>query len=339
MRHGGLLLTVLGGVLVLAAAALFLEWVSFLPARRPVPAALAETARVPGYTDVIRYWGDEVTPAFNTAITTLYEEIKSLKAQSLGLPLTDKAEFLAISGGGENGAFAAGVAAGWTRHGNRPNFEAVTGVSTGALAAPFVFLGPTYDDELRDIYLKANASDLYVDRGVLGVLGDGLKDTAPLAALIRQHVTDPFLDEIGVQSRLGRRLLVATTNLDAQRPVIWDLTAIAASKAPGRRDLFVSVLLASAAIPGVFPPVRISVVGDDGRTYDELHVDGGVTPKSSSCRPRSASTNTRRRCSAAIASGTSTSSATASSRPNTPSRTNTRFPWPSGAWRRSSNIR
>ena len=109
------------------------------------------------------------------------------------------------------------------------------------------------------------------------MISDAVNDTAPLAKLIRQYATDAFIDEVAKEYRRGRRIFILTTNLDAERPVIWDLSAIAASDRADRRDLFVNVLLASAAIPGVFPPIRINVVAADGRMYEELHVDGGVT--------------------------------------------------------------
>lgn len=243
--------------------------------RNAVPEALVETAKVPGYD--IRYWGDELTPAFEGFVTKLYEEIKQNSEHKVGPDFAREANFIAISGGGDNGALTAGVMKGWTARGDRPIFEAVTGVSTGALAAPFVFLGPAHDQDLADIYLNNGSDELYTSRGLFGLFGNSLESTVPLERLIRRYATDAFLDEIAAQSRLGRRLLVASTNLDAQRPMIWDLTAVAASGQPDRRDVFVKILLASAAIPGIFPPVEFRVEAADGHDYTELHVDGGVT--------------------------------------------------------------
>lgn len=244
--------------------------------RDAVPAALVETAQIPGFEGV-RYWGDELTPQFQNAITDLYEQIKRNAASGTGPDFLHEANFIAISGGGDNGAFASGLMKGWTARGDRPVFEAVTGVSTGALAAPFVFLGPAHDPDLADIYLNNGSAQLYTSRGLYGLLGNSLESTAPLEALIRHYATDAFLDEVAAQAKLGRRLLVATTDLDAQRPMIWDLTAVAGSKRPERRELFVKILLASSAVPGVFPPVMFQVRGSDGKTYTELHADGGVT--------------------------------------------------------------
>ena len=270
-------LIVLGLIVLVSGAAVWpLRSTLFKEGRRnAVPEPLVETARIPGYD--VRYWGDELTPAFQSFVTKLYEEIKQNSERKVGPDFVREANFIAISGGGDNGALTAGIMKGWTERGDRPVFEAVTGVSTGALAAPFVFLGPAHDQDLAAIYLNNGSSDLYTSRGVFGLLGNSLESTAPLEALIRRYATDAFLDEIAAQSRLGRRLLVASTDLDAQRPMIWDLTEVAASGRNDRRDLFVKILLASAAIPGIFPPVEFRVEAADGKTYSELHVDGGVT--------------------------------------------------------------
>jgi hypothetical protein len=196
-----------------------------------------------------------------------------------------KANFLAISGGGGDGVYAAGILNGWTKSGQRPSFEVVTGVSTGALAAPFAFLGPEYDGVLKSIYTGYSDTDLVIDRGLLGLLGSARYDTSPLKHVVEQYLTDDLLDAIAQEYSRGRRLLVLTTNIDEQRPVIWDLSAIAASKQPSRRELFVQVLLASSAVPGIFPPVRIKV-DVNGRRFDELHVDGGVTAQLFFAPPR-----------------------------------------------------
>ena len=279
MRHRRWLIP-LGLIVLIAGAgvvALPLRSTLFAQGRRDaIPEALSETAQLPGYT-AIRYWGDELTPAFESSLLKLYEQIKRNAADRVGPNFAEKADFIAISGGGDNGAFTAGLMKGWSERGDRPVFEAVTGVSTGALAAPFVFLGSAHDQDLNDIYLNNGSEQLYTSRGLVGLLGSSLESTAPLESLIRHYATDAFLDEIAAQSRLGRRLLVASTDLDAQRPMIWNLSAVAASGRPDRRDLFVRILLASSAIPAIFPPVEFRVVGSDGKTYSELHVDGGVT--------------------------------------------------------------
>jgi predicted acylesterase/phospholipase RssA len=249
-----------------------------------VPGTQLEAARVGGYGD-IRFWGDEVTPTIEQVIQRQYRQVREAALAGEPGASTRKASFLALSGGGGDGAYAAGFLTGWTVSGHRPDFEVVTGVSTGALAAPFAFLGPRYDGVLKTIYTSYGDNDLVVDRGVLGFLGTSRYDTAPLRRLIGQYMTDDVLDAIAREYAKGRRLLVQTTNIDAQRPVIWDLSAIAASQQPDRRDLIVQVLLASSAIPGAFPPVRIQVTVNGG-TYDELHVDGGVTAQIFFAPPR-----------------------------------------------------
>jgi hypothetical protein len=186
------------------------------------------------------------------------------------------ADFLAISGGSDNGAFGAGLLNGWTAAGTRPVFKAVTGISTGALIAPFAFLGPKYDYVLKQVYTQTSQKEIFRKRGLLkGLTGDAMADTAPLSALIARYTDQAFLDEIAGEYAKGRLLLVGTTNLDTLEPVIWNMTAIAASKDPRAPDLFRKVLLASASIPGGFPPVMIDVtIG--GTHYQEMHVDGGT---------------------------------------------------------------
>jgi hypothetical protein len=183
---------------------------------------------------------------------------------------------LALSGGSDNGAFGAGLLNAWTDMGTRPEFTAVTGVSTGALSAPFAFLGSEYDDELLLMYGGFPQKSIFRVRSLLSILAKGsVADTAPLAALIAQFVDEELLAEVAREHRRGRRLLVQTSHLDTQRAVIWDLGAIAASGAPNALDVFRKALLASASIPVAFPPVLFAVEVD-GQIYDEMHVDGGV---------------------------------------------------------------
>jgi hypothetical protein len=184
--------------------------------------------------------------------------------------------FLAVSGGGENGAFGAGLLNGWSEAGTRPVFDLVTGVSTGALTAPFAYLGPDYDPQLRGVYTDITLRDVAISRGLIsGAFADGLADTRPLFDTISRYLDDAMLAAIAEAYRQGRLLLVGTTNLDAQTPVVWNIGAIAASGHPGALDLVRKVLLASSAIPGAFPPVMIDVEVD-GEKHQEMHVDGGA---------------------------------------------------------------
>ncbi|MBK8157755.1 MAG: patatin-like phospholipase family protein [Rhodospirillaceae bacterium] len=184
--------------------------------------------------------------------------------------------YLAVSVGGSDGAFGAGLLNGWTQAGGRPNFKVVTGVSTGALIAPFAFLGPRYDETPKNAYTTVDQSRVFVVHSLLSILWqESLTDTAPLREMVASFIDDKVLADIAVEHAKGRRLLVATTNLDAEEPVVWDLGAIASSKSDKKLQLFRSILVASAAIPAVFPPVMFDVE-IDGKRYDEMHVDGGV---------------------------------------------------------------
>jgi hypothetical protein len=239
-------------------------------------AAAAEKAVIPGMPTV-RFWGDESPKDIVAETKRLFPNLSRL-AQSAskvdGRPLV---EYLALSGGGSDGAFGAGLLAGWTARGNRPTFEVVTGVSAGAIIAPFAFLGSQYDRTLQEIWTQYEINEIAVAQILPGILGgQSLADTAPLANLIAKFVDRRLLNAIAREYRKGRVLLIGTTNLDAQRPVIWNMGEIAASRHPEALDLFRKVVLASAAIPGVFPPVNIAVESE-GEIKEEMHVDGGVT--------------------------------------------------------------
>ena len=183
---------------------------------------------------------------------------------------------LALSGGGANGAYGAGMLVGWSQRGDRPEFDIVTGVSTGALAAPYAFLGSDWDDELAAAYSEGHTEGLLSWRSFAAFLSPGLYSPRTLEALVEEHVTPALLTEIAQATREGRRLLVATTNLDSGETVIWDMGLLAEAGDENALRLFRQVLLASASIPGVFPPVLIAGVTESGTVQQELHVDGGV---------------------------------------------------------------
>ncbi len=187
-------------------------------------------------------------------------------------------QVLAISGGGENGAYGAGLLCGWSELGTRPEFNVVTGVSTGALTAPFAFLGAEYDERLKTCYTTLRTDELVTERGLLeGLTGDALSDPDGLRSMLAAQFDDEAYRRMGEEHLKGRRLFVGTTNLDRMEASYWCLSAIAAEDLPGGRELALDIILASASIPGVFPPVLIEVLGPDGETYDEMHVDGGVS--------------------------------------------------------------
>jgi hypothetical protein len=180
--------------------------------------------------------------------------------------------WLAISGGGSDGAYGAGVLTGWSESGKRPEFAVVTGVSIGSLIAPFAFLGPSHDDELRKNFTTITAADIFEDR----MTRDSLFDYWPLRRTIEQRVTPKLLTEIAAEHRRGRRLLVATTNLDVGRRVVWNMGAIAERGDDKALKLFRDILLASCSIPGFFSPVLIDVEAN-GKKFQEMHGDGTLT--------------------------------------------------------------
>ncbi len=186
------------------------------------------------------------------------------------------AYFLAISGGGDDGAFGAGLLTGWSERGDRPTFKIVTGISTGALSAPFAFLGSEYDDRLKRVYTDTSAADVFEKRGLLAAVSDdAMTNTTPLRNMIAGYVDAKLVQRIAEEYGKGRLLLIMTTNLDQGRAVIWNIGAIAASGSPNARDLIIDILRASAAIPGAFQPVMLDVT-IEGKRYQEMHVDGGA---------------------------------------------------------------
>ena len=243
------------------------------PERGPaVPRADTERAQPLGIANARFYPDSDPKAMIADATEALQREIAALPPGAKLPP----ANYLAISGGGDNGAFGAGLLNGWTETGTRPEFKGVTGVSTGALIAPLAFLGPAYDPVLREVYTTIDADRIYRARGLSAALfDDAMADTTPLSALIAKFVDQKMLDAIAADYRTGRLLLIGTTDLDAQRPVIWNIGAIASSGHPGALGLVHQILRASAAIPGAFQPVLIDVELD-GRKYQELHVDGGA---------------------------------------------------------------
>jgi hypothetical protein len=261
-------------ILTGAAAVLTLSGCATAQRLASEPVALMGQAN-PGVGNA-RYLVARDTSGFQAEAMSSLEKEKAWLAAHGAPAEMPPAYFLAISGGGDNGAFGAGLLNGWTAAGTRPEFKAVTGVSTGALIAPFAFLGSRYDGAIERFYTGISQKDIFKSRGLIkGMMGDAMADSAPLARLIAQNTDQALLDAIAVEYAKGRVLLVGTAELDSLEPVIWNMTAIAASKDPGALQLFRSVLLASASIPGAFPPVMIDVTVDGAR-YQEMHADGGT---------------------------------------------------------------
>lgn len=261
----------------LLAFAAVLGGCGLLP-RNAVPPALVEQATIPHLPDV-RAWAGRLSPAMTRDLEASFAQ-ESPEEFPRGADGVVEYAHLAISGGGPNGAFGAGLLNGWTATGKRPVFKIVTGVSTGALMAPFAFVGPPYDDALREFYTTTSSRNIFRVLSIIPQLlgGDSLADSGPLASLIEQHVDGELLAQVAAAHRRGRRLYVGTVDLDAQQFVVWNMGLIATSGRPEALELFRRVMLASASVPIAFPPVLFEVeVG--GQRYDEMHVDGAVAAR------------------------------------------------------------
>ena len=249
------------------------------PKRLPaVPDPLTTTAMIPGIPKA-RFWihsrqGIDQMIEYTLEMRNRWR--KDVSRLGTSQALLPPLNFLAISGGGDEGAFSAGLLVGWTEAGNRPDFAVVTGISTGALLAPFAFVGPEYDQTLKTIYTNIGPKDIFKKRFLLDALfDDALMDSTPLWNLVEKYVNEELLERVTEEYNKGASLFVATTDLDARLPVIWNMGEIAASSDPNSLKLFRKILLASASIPGVFPPVMIDVEVN-GTPYQEMHVDGGA---------------------------------------------------------------
>lgn len=233
-------------------------------------------AVIPGFEN-IRSWGDEASSA-DLHLSEIQAQIADRVRREGTLPNAGQADVLVLSGGGSDGAYGAGLLNGWSDRGDRPEFSLVTGISTGALIAPYAFIGSSRDADLERLFTNTATDDLVIVQIFDLVFGNllGVVDTSPLVATLDQALSPELIAEIAAEHNKGRRLLVGTTNLDAQRPMIWDIGSIAASNVPGSARLIRNILLASASIPGVFPPVEF-VVDIDGQEYSEMHADGGVS--------------------------------------------------------------
>jgi predicted acylesterase/phospholipase RssA len=246
--------------------------------RQPaVPESDTARAQIPGMPGV-RYVVPEGIAGFEPDVLQAAAAEQQARSRAGATGPLPPATFLALSGGGDNGAFAAGLLNGWTAAGNRPQFKLVTGISTGALIAPFAFVGGAkHDQALRDFYTGVTSKDVLEARSILAaVTDDAMADNAPLRRLVGRVMTAELMQEIAAEHAKGRVLLIGTTNLDARRGVIWNLTKIAASGHPNSLQLIQDLMVASAAIPGGFPPMMIDVEVD-GRRHQEMHVDGGTS--------------------------------------------------------------
>ena len=267
--------TVLACLAVLIFA---LQGCATLTRYNPPTQAMESEVQIPGLPDV-RAWGDEPSPALQQSTR---ESLEQEKAANHG-KLEPVVNGLALSGGGQDGAFGAGILCGWSETRTRPQFKLVTGISTGSLQAPFAFLGPAYDHVLKESYTTVSDKDIYKAHKPLAILLSlvnikplpSLAESKPMEELVARLVDDKLLAEIAREHRKGRRLLIGTTQMDAQRLVIWNMGAIASSGSPQALALFRKIMVASASIPAFFPPQYFEVEAG-GRRYQEMHGDGGV---------------------------------------------------------------
>jgi hypothetical protein len=236
--------------------------------RLPAPSSANGDAAPVGFTQEIRWFQESTRFDFERQ----YGRMQARFSRAAdGQPL----EILVLSGGGAGGSFGAGVLTGWTRLGTRPMFHVVTGVSTGALIAPLAFLGPSWDGQLTAAFSGADTGALLQSNWLGAVFGASAYAGEPLHRLVDRFVTDDLILAVAAEAAKGRILLVATTDLDREKLVIWDMGAIAAHGGKEARMLFRDVLIASASVPGVFPPVMIRVQSG-AKVFDEMHVDGGT---------------------------------------------------------------
>ncbi|MDO8714131.1 MAG: patatin-like phospholipase family protein [Polynucleobacter sp.] len=242
-----------------------------LQRKAAVPSQQMGQAQIAGLSGV-RYM-----VASQSSIDQMAEDIQAGFKVRSETTLNGSANYLSLSGGGDDGAYGAGLLIGWSDRGDRPQFNLVTGISTGALIAPFAFMGKEYDPALRHVYTQVGPKDIFIERGLIsGILGDGLSDTTPLYQLISQFVDEEFLKKVAYEyTAKNRWLLIGTTNLDAGVPVVWNMGKIASIGTPEALDLFRRIMLASASIPGAFSPVMFDFEVA-GQSFQEMHVDGGA---------------------------------------------------------------
>ncbi len=263
---------------ILSVMVILLSGCSSLKQYNALPEHLENQVQMPGFKNV-RAWSDEHSRGLeNSAIESIKQEQNANHGK-----LSPEMAALALSGGGSDGAFGAGFLCGWTKTGARPHFKVVTGISTGALIAPFAFLGPSYDAKLQRVYTNISEDQIYKQYSIFSIFMSIIKlqslpsvaTNEPISKLIKKEIDMDMLRKIAIEHKKGRRLLIGTTQFNAQRLVIWNMGQLATYNTPAALALFHKILLASAAIPVTFPPEYFQVEAG-GKLYDEMHVDGGI---------------------------------------------------------------
>ncbi len=257
---------------------LFLQSCASTKSYNALPENLEDQVEVPGFHD-IRSWGDKPSKVMmKSALLSVQQE----KASNHGR-IESVVNVLALSGGGEDGAFGAGLLCGWTKAGTRPSFKLVTGISTGALMAPFAFLGSTYDERLKIAYTTISDKDIFVPHSAFQILLSlaniqpipSLANNEKLTQMVKRLVDATMLRKIAKEHSKGRRLFIGTSQMNAERLVIWDMGAIASNGTQQALDLFRKIMIASASLPATFPPQYFDVTAA-GKHYQEMHADGGI---------------------------------------------------------------
>ena len=236
--------------------------------RLPPPGQWQAQAAPVGFPSDIRWDHDATQADFEKRALRLTARWQSVARER---PL----EILMLSGGGAGGAFGAGILVGWSQLGSRPDFDIVTGVSAGALIAPLAFLGSAWDGQLEEAFGGQASEGLLKPHWIDALFGTSVFDGAPLKHLVERFVTPELIRAVAAESARGRLLLVGTTDLDREKLVVWNMGLIAAQGGEAARELFSSILVASASVPGVFPPVMIHSRAN-GQNFDEMHADGGT---------------------------------------------------------------
>ncbi|MFH1381011.1 MAG: patatin-like phospholipase family protein [Candidatus Omnitrophota bacterium] len=267
MKHKFLFLTI---VIILAACC-----VSGCDSpRNAVPLDMQSKVVIPGMKGVRAFNNNTNSNIMRDSIRSIIQEpSNSFPKDKDGIKIYP---VLALSGGAANGAYGAGLLNGWSESGSRPVFKAVTGISTGAIVAPLAFLGKDYDVSAEKLYTTWSTREIMTPKGpIYSLFSDSMTSNSPLRRIIEEIITEQVIEKVAKEHSLGRRLYVGTTNLDAQRLVVWNMGKIASIGTKESSDLFRKVILASTAIPVVFPPEFFDVTAD-GKHFEEMHVDGGV---------------------------------------------------------------
>jgi hypothetical protein len=243
--------------------------------RNAVPIDRVYEAEIPGFAGV-RAWSGRISEGFQADFIQSVRDERhgEFPTDANGIPIY---EGLALSGGGADGAFGAGFLYGWSQTGLRPGFKLVTGISAGALIAPFAYLGSDFDEELKEVYTTISSENIMRRRSIFSILfkSESLARTDPLQQLVEQHINEDTLRAVAERHDRGHRLYIGTTHMDAQHLIVWNMGLIAKRQSSKALHLFRQVMLASASIPIAFPPVLIEVE-IDGKPFDEMHADGGT---------------------------------------------------------------